>query len=411
MNLVKALTLSVIFLSASIVLFGQTGYNTNTLPVGNIEPLMANTGTGGIQSSGSVYYNPAALTQLDGASFSLSGTAFTKFGFNIDNAVPVGGEKVSYSGSGFQSIPTSMIMVKSIAAWKLGFSVLIPMKFRYEGPKYWDVHTASGPASLAIEQNYEEGQMLIGLSAARKINDYWSLGVSGYVQANSILSINQIRYTNKSNPVFTAQESSRTQYNPYHFVMLVGVQYSRPKWGIGARITLPNMYLFGEGSYTEYIYYNTSTLPATSSSVDLPKQKAVFKTPLDLRIGLSVKVTNKWMLCADNSYTLAQEYNVFESAVYPLTTKQSDIFRSSIGSEYAFSNKFFCYSGIALSIPFEQSGYHFYTGTAGIKVKTQHIENMIGMFYSQGGGDNQTLKDAKEHYVSYGIFLGTNYKF
>ena len=52
-----------VFTSLSVQ--AQNVNNLNLLPLGDKESLMGNTGTGGVHSTGAVFYNPAALTQLE----------------------------------------------------------------------------------------------------------------------------------------------------------------------------------------------------------------------------------------------------------------------------------------------------------------------------------------------------------
>jgi hypothetical protein len=405
----KSILMLLLFTTKSVWVFCQVGYNTNTLPIGNIEPLMANTGTGGVNSSGAAYYNPAALTQLKGTSFSLSGTALTRFNFNIDGAIQIGNEQLDYNGSGFQSIPTSMIIVKSIATWKVGFSILIPMKFKYEGPTNWKLESLGG-SDIKIEQNYDEGQMLLGLSAAKSLNENWSVGISGSVQAYSILSIDQVRFSNVNRPSDVTVDNKRLQISPYNLVLVAGILYSKPKWSIGARITLPSIYLFGKGTYNEFIFIKIDSI-SNSSSIELQEQKAILKAPLDIRLGVKVIPKERWMFCSDISYGLSTSFNVFESAIYPNRTSQPDMFRSSLGSEFRLITNLFSYGGISYSTPLIDKGYEFMTGTLGLKMKTTNIESTVGAFYSWGGGKSLSLQNVTETYTTLGVFLGTNYVF
>ncbi len=150
----------IVFLSLLLAGFacGQSAYNPNILPLGHKEALMANTGTGGIGSTGAVYYNPGALASLEEDYFSLSGAAYLRYTFEADPIAVINGRELTFEGDAFRSIPTSVIRVNRLGDWRLAFSALIPMQFNYEGIQEWEVPVFDDVLAITSVQNYQPGQ-------------------------------------------------------------------------------------------------------------------------------------------------------------------------------------------------------------------------------------------------------------
>jgi hypothetical protein len=221
----RFLPLVAIFIMAALPhgAIAQLSYNTNILPLGDKEALLGNTGTGGLGSTGAVFYNPAALTLLEGSSFSLSGSAYMQYSFKTKPFAVIDGNVLDYSGSGFQSVPTSLVMARSLGTWKVAFSLLVPTQFKYEGQQDWRLTVGGTPYRLKILQNYSEAIFMGGLSVARKINDRWSWGVSVYGQYFSYLSFSDVRFSNIDDPTKISLSSSRDQRAPVSLYVLAGL--------------------------------------------------------------------------------------------------------------------------------------------------------------------------------------------
>lgn len=411
----------IIFLLAHpTITYNQSGYNINILPVGDIESMMANTGTAGLSSTGAVYYNPSALTQLNENSFSLKGTAYTLFNFKADPVAVIGNQRLIYESNGFQSIPTTLIVVKKINEWRAAFSVIIPMAFNFEGLTSWKIGESEELGELKVLQNYKERMMLIGVSVARKINDHWSLGVSAFGQSYSYLSYLDIKSTLYSDPEFLVNNSSREKYNPFNFLFIAGINRTGETWNLGLRISAPNIYLFGKGEYYYSNYYKPSaTDPAEISEFSIENEKVKFETPLDLRIGIVHKSTDKLKLALDMSYTLGIKYDVFDTPLYDNIPDFKGSLRTSAGLEYTLKSSMYTYFGFSFTplkseLSTETFEQNFYTGTAGVRFNSKFIKASLGLHYTKGIGTRQLTGSTdliKETYGYLGIFLGTNYVF
>jgi hypothetical protein len=397
----------------------QTGYNMNILPVGDIEPMMANTGTAGLHSTGSVYYNPAALTQLERNSFSLKGTAYTLFSFKADPIAIIDNQKLVYESTGFQSIPTTLVLVKKFNSWRAALSVIIPMSYNYEGLSRWDVGNPVY-AELEVLQNYKERMMLIGLSAARKLNDKWSIGISAFGQSYSYLSYINLELTSRNDSQFLVNDVTREKYNPFNLLLIAGLHRASEKWNMGLRISAPNLYLFGKGEYQYSSYSKTSpTEPAIINEFNLEKQEIRFKTPLDVRFGIAYRASNKFQLTSDISYTWNIKYDPFVTPDYENILDFKGSFRVSTGIEFVVKDSVFAYLGTSFTplrsgTSFDVFEQDFYTGTAGVRFNSKNIKTVLGFHYTLGTGKRElttTLASNSESYGYIGLFIGTNYVF
>ncbi len=97
-----------LFLSLFSILggFSQTGYDNQILPVGGFKALMANTGTAGLNSVGAIYYNSAALTQLEDNSLKVSGATYTGYRFKATPLFEAEGANLDHEGSSSTSTPS-----------------------------------------------------------------------------------------------------------------------------------------------------------------------------------------------------------------------------------------------------------------------------------------------------------------
>jgi len=399
---------------------GQTAYNPNLIPLGDKESLMGNAGTGGLGSTGAVYYNPGALTLLKGNSLSLSGSAYLQFRYKATPVINIFGTDVDYSATGYQSIPTSLIVAKTYRDWYLAYSILIPMSFRYEGPTTWLIPAGDNNIKMKMMQNYSESIFMAGITAARKLGQGWSVGLSLYGQAYSYLSVVDIRGGIEENPELIVQSSSRNSVNPINLLLIAGIHKSLGSWGLGLRVEAPNMYLFGKGSYYNYWFSNLAgpdNIDVTET--DLDNITGQFKTPLDLRLGTVFQPKTRLTLAIDIAYCFGLQYNIFNEPEFKLHESLNGNFRINSGLEYYLRENLAIYGGgsytpSTLEKTETRFGQDFWAVFAGGKLFSQLLESSVGLYYSRGNGEG-TLESGgvktKQVYEFIGIVLGTSYKF
>ena len=403
-----------------MILSGQSAYNPNILPLGDKESLMANTGTGGLSSTGAVYYNPGALTMVEGNSFSLSGSAYLRFRFEGKPIANIAGTDLDYKGNGFRTVPTSVIGVRRRGSWHLAFSLLVPMEFHFEGQQTWNIPLAGPTLKLKLLQNYQEKIFLAGLTAARNLGKGWSAGITLYGQNYTYLSTVDLRGAIVDNPDVIVQATHRERLAPTDLLIIGGLQRRSDKWNLGLRIAAPSIRLFGTGDYYDYVYSNLGGPGDTESSeLDVVKDNVKFNTPLDVRVGAVHHPGHKWQLALDAAYRFPLKYSVFEDERVDRQENTKGNFRINGGFEYRLKEKLALYGGASytpttLQETDEIFGQDFWAIFAGSKLFTEHIETGIGIFYTLGEGEgNLAVGEGKatQLYEYFGITLGTNYRF
>ena len=400
-------------------LAAQTGVNTNILPLGDKESLMGNTGTGGLGSTGAVYYNPAAMTQLEGTSFSLSGSAYMRYEFAGEPAAVIDGNELNYTGTGYQTVPTSVIMLRRTGDWHLGFSVLVPSQFRFEGVNTWDLSIAGRDVDFRLDQGFEESLFLAGLSAARKLDDHWSIGISLYGQNYSYLATVDSRLQLSDSPELLGQTSQRVKFAPTGLLPVLGLHRAGEHVDLGLRVSLPSVRLWGQGSYYDFTYSNLGGVGTGSSSVvDIAETDADHRTPLDIRLGATIHASERLLLATDLSYGLGLDYDVLADPRAAFSRRLEDTYRLSLGATYALSTERALLGGLSYTpSTYTENGItnslDYLAFTLGAKVSGAHTETSAGFFHAFGKGDLplDNGRAGTQLYSYLGLFLGTNVKF
>ncbi len=399
--------------------FSQSNYNPNIIPLGDKEALMGNTGTGGIGSTGAVYYNPAALTMLDGNSFSLSASAYMRYKFTADPIDVINGQDLLYEAVDYQSIPSSVVIAKKKGDWNIALSLLIPQDFLYEGQTTWNVPIDTYQSKFKILQNFKENLFLAGLSAAHKLGNGYSIGLTMYGTAYAYTSISDISATFPDDPSLLSVSTSRTRVHPFDIFFIAGVLKEMEKWNIGLSVTTPNINIWKAGSYYEY---NFSNLGGTSESsvVDEQDLDGQFKYPMEIRLGTVYRASERTLLAMDLTYRSESDYHIFgdfRPDEFAIDTRGQ--FRVNAGLEFDTSEKLNyliggSYNPSTLVETGSEASQVFIGGYTGLKLITKYLETSIGFFYNRGSGEAHleiVNGDSKQSYEIMGFFLGSNYKF
>lgn len=422
----KPLTFGVIYRCLFLLFWawsarGQTAFNPNLLPLGDEEALMANTGTGRSGSTGSVFYNPAALATLQGTSFSLSGSAYTLSYFEAQPLEVLYGEELHYSGSGYQTIPTSFILARKFGDWRVAFSVLIPMQFRFEGTESWRIPTPSDFLDVRVMQYYREKMSLTGITISKPINESWSWGVSLFSQYYSFTSQLDLTSQTENNPDFYLRSTERIRLNPTNLMIVGGLMHYGDRLDWGLRITLPSFHLFGKGDYYYEQYQRIPNEPLQREVVETGRVRAQFTTPLDIRWGLQYELHPKWNASLDLSYGNHTAFRVFDSPAIDIREQVRNSVRISTGWERIFSERFSGFAGLSY-MPTDLStesgltadAFQYSSVSIGGKFSSQQVRSIIGIYYALGQANTKREIGPevwREQFYYLGAFIGTQYAF
>lgn len=410
---------AILFLGAPLAGIAQLAYNTNILPLGDKEAMMANTGTGGVGSLAAVYYNPAALSELQGTSFSLAGSAFMGFSFSASPLAYIDGTRLDFEGKGFQGVPTSFIIARSTGVWKLAFSILVPTEFHYEGQQQWSFPVQGVPVRLKQLENYSEVLYLSGLTAARKLNDEWSLGFSLAAHYYNTLSTSEARLAVVDDPSLLSINTSRDRRTAFGLFGIIGLLHKGALMDVGLRVITPGARLGGTGEYYEYSFNNLGG-PGTEQSgeTDLTALRADFRDPMDIRLGLTYRAAKALDLSFDASYATGVEYDAVSGSGLRSVQQVDASYRLSLGAEGKVNDDLSILAGGSYS-PTKSSTDHVassvdFTGySIGVKKRKGVVESTIGFFHSGGIGDypvDGLSTRGEQRYTFNGLFLRTTIK-
>lgn len=402
-------------------LYGQTAFNPNLLPLGDEEALMANTGTGRSGSTGSVFYNPAALATLQGTSFSLSGSAYTLSYFEANPLEVLYEQELHYSGSGYQTIPTSIIMARKMGDWRVAFSVLIPMQFRFEGTESWRVPLSADVLDVRVMQYYREKMSLTGITLSKPINETWSWGVSIFSQYYTFTSQLDFTAQTENDPELYLRSTERIRLNPTNLMVVGGLMHHGERLNWGLRIALPSFHVFGRGDYYYEQYERIPNEAVQREVVETGRVRAQFTTPLDIRWGLQLALNPEWNASLDLSYGNSTEFQVFDSPAIDFREQVRNSFRISTGWERIFSERFSGFAGLSYmptNLSTEEGlsadAFQYSSASVGGKFSTQQVRSIIGIYFALG--QSNTRREIgpevwRERFYYLGGFIGTQYAF
>ncbi|KAB2818194.1 hypothetical protein [Phaeocystidibacter marisrubri] len=392
----------------------QGRFNQNIMPLGDKEALMANTGTGGHGSSGAVYYNPAALTELEGSSFSFSGNAYFSFDFKADPLVTLGNDELDFEGAGYRSLPSSMIGTRSFGDWVVAFSLLVPYHFNYEGKNDWIINSPSNPYNITITQDYREEYFLGGLSTAKKLGNGWSLGLTLTGQYYYSLFTTGSNGYFISDPTIASISQSRQTLESYTLFGVVGIQKKWEDFALGLRVSSPSIRLEGSGDYYQYSYINDGSSPPTSSVLDLVGKKVHQKNPMDFRLGFSYQVSKKIFWAMDVAYAMEVTHDYYEGEA-PVDPVSPENIRISTGLNATIKEDIDSYFGISYNpykevVNGEERQQSLVSVSGGSRLKIANSVNTIGLFYAVSGLESAARigsEDSIQYQSYFGVSVGT----
>lgn len=396
----------------------QISYNQNILPIGDKESLMGNSGTGGLNSTGAVFYNPAALAGLRNRQFTFTGNAYMQFQFSAKPLASVDGNPVNLDAKGYSVIPTSLIYTYDVKAWKLGLCILNPVQFEYESKEEYNFTLDNGDdLNINLNQSFERSHTMAGVTAARELGNGWRVGATVFGQLYSSLNRTSLNTTNQNDTILRAMAfDQRERISTINILFVGGIQKYWDKFSTGVRISLPSIYLRGTGDY----YVNRTQFlggVVSANNIDIKDAKTNVRTPFDLRLGFTYKPSQMWMYLLDVGYTAASSYGVFEGLELGEVQEIDVFYRISGGAGYNYKDKFLVQAGLSytpqrindLGILRADDLLGF---TFGLTRKTKESVSSIGLFYNFNQTDEALVFGAgtgqqTNEYI--GVTIGTTY--
>jgi hypothetical protein len=207
-----------------------------------------------------VYYNPGGLGFIDETTISINANLYRIENVRIENAL---GQAADFRSSSFNSVPIlvgGMFRIKN-PQWRVGYGLLAPVDFSFKGNARIDgqfgiVNDAESPGSELLVGESEKSSTLTEVTAAigvgRKLNDYWSVGLTNLFTLRSLSYQRQLLvHVILNDPSETLMNTTFLQYAKYfhtRYAAKLGINYRGARWSAGFTVTTPSVGLLGNGT-------------------------------------------------------------------------------------------------------------------------------------------------------------------
>ena len=377
--------LSTFFWSSNVI----SSENPGLFPVGERESLIGNSGIAGVGSGGALYYNPAALIELEGLSLSVAGYAYLSYSIKTDPFVRVDGTDLNFSASGFTSIPSTAVSTFEWGKDKLlAVGIIIPEALVYNDHQSFS--TPNTRTDLAISETAQD--LRLGAGFGWRLSPKFSLGFAGFLNryAKSAQAATTVLNTTSTNTMATSQVFNDLVH--YGLQFNVGGQFEFDKqWKAGAVFRLPLLGLGGGAKVLNLsTELNSGTL--TESRSLLEDTEVLRRNPWELGLGFSYQPTSHFQLLVDISVQGSGSYKEVPQDTNGSTIDLETQARVSLGSRIGLSENFLLNLGVFYNPsaqrsvvsdnPFDQV-LNFVGFSLGGELKTGRTQTSLGLYVAK----------------------------
>ncbi|MDO6761402.1 hypothetical protein Q4566_14415 [Tamlana sp. 2_MG-2023] len=438
----KHLQITSIIIIAICFVFKTHAQDTNywTQQFGSNSVLMSGAVVGGGDDNTMLYYNPGALGFIDNSSISVNATAYRVENITISNAL---GQEANFKSRQLGAVPLlagGMINVKN-DNWKVGYGFMAPTNFNFKGiarkEGFFDVIDDS--ESTGLEETVAESavsdrlnEILIAFGAARRLNDYWSIGITNLFTVRSQSynrSLSTYVFMNDAERTLVAANlNENVDYYNARYSAKLGVSYQKERWKAGLTLTTPSINLLGIGSVAANIEANNFKLIDDNriSAVATDRQselKTIYKSPLSISAGVNYIGTKSHIGISCQYYGSTDMYDIMDVAsdtfirpanVAPqlgaddfmrVQAAAKSVFNVAIGYEYLLKDSLSLFlsarndmsyfdeslndeRGIKTTI----SSWDIYHISSGVTIKKNQSNLSLGLLFSTGSTNDYEQK-------------------
>lgn len=335
----KLLSLTLVALAGSSMFAG--GYRVAIQ--GQKQLAMGHTGVAVVNSAEVTFFNPAGMVYLDkkfnlsvGANGLFARTKFQNSQYNWQASTENFGT------------PFSVYATYKLTDWlTAGLAVYTPYGSAVEWDKGWE--------GSHLVNNIDLKAIFVQPSVSIRMGDHFSIG-GGPIYATGSVEFNRnLQYQGgvlqNSNVTLDAKGISAWGYN---IGMMVNPCES-VRLGMNYRSEITMEARGGDATYSDVPDYAQALLQDTQFDADLP-------LPAELTTGLSVQLTDKWLVAFDYNYTMWSTYKSLDiafangsSSSNPRNYKNSSTYR--VGTQYKANDKFTFRAGYYFDESPVQDGY------------------------------------------------------
>lgn len=372
-------------------------YNPNMLPIGENSTFMGNTGVGGTDDAGAVYYNPGALADLKFNQISLTGSAYFMYELGYDGAINIDNENVPYKVSGFESIPHSLVSTFKVGERTLAFSVLVPESVHISTTKEFQTTNFSG----TLMPSSRNQTIWVGLSMGHRWTKQWAWGASLWGIYHSEESVTGASFRYQDGSQIMASDLSRLSVQHYSLASTLGFMFqANEALDFGLKVQSPNLRVHSEADYLRTsTFINTSNPPGSqivTSRTEVHARNVQYEVPFDFGLGMTYRKSSRFKILTDINYQMPTEFTLIPEIREDNHYKTRGTFRYNAGAEWKVHDKLPLYFG-AFYTPSTMADItavsdnnlrsNVWGVTGGISLNSNaNSQSGIGFFYAQGRG-------------------------
>lgn len=463
----------VLLLWLSMITISSFAQDNNywTQQYGNVSTILGGAVTGSYVDNGSIYYNPATLAFTDTIKVSFSAGLYQTNVMRVSNPTA---NDTAISDWNFVRFPVSFYpVIRLNSKSRLGFIYLLRIYSQFELHDFKDEPmdiTGNGtlqPFIGTFDYNNHLSENWYGLSYSRTINPKSSFGISVYgiyrnqsmyynYSANTIINASKQEY-------LTTDITHYLDYELYQGIIKAGYFHEYNEFSWGCAITLPSFYVLSYSRSSSQFYFSgwqpytpgdtINNLLIVQEQID---QRANFKYPATLSLGMKWKFPNFTLYATSDLYAPIKEYSILSLSDSGNATLPSQFAKATnlvlnsetalrffgniaVGAQFKIRNNKSIISGIStdfngLPKGFNPTGFNMSTArnnlfhaSAGMDVQIKKVKINGGIKVSYGYSRNQQqfvnmstastqnllignrAYDSNYNYFAFNLLLGLNF--
>lgn len=345
-TVLRVFTVTNLLLLSSSILADEYHYNNLLIGKNAVGMGGAYTAVGGDLSS--LYYNPAALTQVgDSNMASINTFAWEQTTFNN-----VFGNSDDFKRSAFSIVPGFFGISYNTDTWTLGAALMVTDysqersddEIFYQSPAFSETASFTNNEFITIDIDNSAYQ-IVG-AAAKQINENFSIGLGlgiEYRTFQTTQSSGTVVSTSSGELSESAsgfQASARYSDDNILVIPSVSMLYQNKAWSIGAKVS-KSIVAQRKHEFVSTIFLTgvPADFPGVISAARLSESACCKqKYPLNINIGTAYKTT-KWLFSADVNYfeKVDDGVEILEAFGSPVTKVLDEVVNVALGLAYTIS--------------------------------------------------------------------------
>lgn len=301
--------------------------NYNSVLLGDRAAGMGGAGTAlPLDISSAAFYNPALLSQSDGAAFSAAVGIYKKYDINYGSETDYTQAPLKVSSGFFRSLPASTGNVVRKQGWTFGLSILVPEYETFKG----DLQSSSQNTSTLT---YTDESLWVGPTLSRALNEKSAWGITLYYAARSFTrSIQDRTYPDATQAILFTSEETLTENA---LVPVLGYMLTpNSEWTFGASVRIRGIPVSSNATYFESL---TKTNPYSSEQVNRNDLSSAIFIPAKLSLGASHSL-NGWVWAATLDAYEGYSYEIIDYDDRGSFVVRNAIANLSLGLEKTFTD-------------------------------------------------------------------------